>query len=167
LTKSLSNDNFLLAKVKKIFRKKKGAIMKRTAKLRKIFATITDIFIFSVLVRVIFYGCLQSEGQMQLSLFLSLLIGGFVNYVLIPFYLKSRTLGMKMNGLVYKFVKKTNLENFVDFKLTVWTAIMFKYFIFRYSIGDKFIFDALASGWHDIYRPTICKSYGESGIELI
>jgi hypothetical protein len=117
LTKSLSNDNFLLAKVKKIFRKKKGAIMKRTAKLRKIFATITDIFIFSVLVRVIFYGCLQSEGQMQLSLFLSLLIGGFVNYVLIPFYLKSRTLGMKMNGLVYKFVKKTNLENLLILSL--------------------------------------------------
>lgn len=91
--------------------------MKRTAKLRKIFATITDIFIFSVLVRVIFYGCLQSEGQMQLSLFLSLLIGGFVNYVLIPFYLKSRTLGMKMNGLVYKFVKKTNLENLLILSL--------------------------------------------------
>ncbi|WP_347005704.1 hypothetical protein [Enterococcus avium] len=58
--------------------------MKRKLKSKKVFATITDLFIFSVFARVILYGCHQIGLGMQLSLLVGLLVGGIINYVLIP-----------------------------------------------------------------------------------
>ena len=56
--------------------------MKRKLKSKKVFATITDLFIFSVFARVVLYGCHQIGLGMQLSLLVGLLVGGIINYVL-------------------------------------------------------------------------------------
>lgn len=87
--------------------------MKTNMKLRKIFAVITDMFIFSIFVRVILYSCLQLGMKTESSFFLSLLLGGSINYVLVPLYLRGQTVGMKMNGLVYSFVKKNTTQHVI------------------------------------------------------
>lgn len=81
--------------------------MKRSVKSKKIFATITDLFIFSVFVRAILYGCHQIGLEMQLSLLIGLLFGGLINYVLIPLFFNKQTIGMKVNHLAYVFVNSS------------------------------------------------------------
>ena len=81
--------------------------MKRKLKSKKVFATITDLFIFSVFARVILYGCHQIGLGMQLSLLVGLLVGGIINYVLIPLFFNRQTIGMKVNHLAYVFVNSS------------------------------------------------------------
>ena len=81
--------------------------MTRKLKSKKIFATITDLFIFSVFARVILYGCHQIGLGMQLSLLVGLLVGGIINYVLIPLFFNRQTIGMKVNHLAYVFVNSS------------------------------------------------------------
>ncbi|WP_240668074.1 hypothetical protein [Enterococcus avium] len=44
---------------------------------------------------------------MQLSLLVGLLVGGIINYVLIPLFFNRQTIGMKVNHLAYVFVNSS------------------------------------------------------------
>ena len=81
--------------------------MKRKLKSKKVFATMTDLFIFSVFAWVVLYGCHQIGLGMQLSLLVGLLVGGIINYVLIPLFFNRQTIGMKVNHLAYVFVNSS------------------------------------------------------------
>lgn len=82
--------------------------MKLSLKLRKFFAAVTDVFVFSVLVRVVLFGLYQGGMSYQAALLISLVIGGLIDYVGIPLLLGKQTLGMKMNRLIFVFVN-TNM----------------------------------------------------------
>lgn len=103
--------------------------MKRKLKSKKVFATITDLFIFSVFVRAILYGCHQIGLGMQLSLLVGLLIGGMINYVLIPLFFNRQTIGMKVNHLAYVFVnsstKRDGIVLLLRFSLQLLLNIVF------------------------------------------
>lgn len=98
--------------------------MKRSIKVRKIFAAITDMFIFSIFVRIILYGCLQLGVSSEISFFAGLMIGGSINYILVPFYLDKQTLGMKMNGLVYRFVKSSTSQQVIVLVLRFFSQLL-------------------------------------------
>jgi hypothetical protein len=94
-----------------VSKEERGKVMQGSLKRKRIFAAVTDVFIFSVLVRVLLFGCYQAGLKPEWALFLSLFSGGLLNYVGIPLIFGKQTLGMRMNGLMYSFVKKGTFEN--------------------------------------------------------